>query len=83
MPETQSTPISTPLPTDENLQVYSATIQANLFDLFNYAHQHALLTAAPTSTQGTVGDIALVQLGTAYYIYAKVGKTLWKRVLLS
>jgi len=83
MSETQTTPVSAPLPTDDKLQVFATVLQQNLFDLFNYAHTHTPTNVVPTNTQGNVGDISIVQIGTSYYLYAKVSKTLWKRVLLS
>jgi hypothetical protein len=43
-----------------------------------------IYTAVPATTDGRVSEIRIVDLanGTSYYMYIKVGTSLWKRILL-
>lgn len=58
-------------------------IQRNLEDLFQFAHEHGIRTTAPSSTEGSVGDILPVLLGTTGYLYIKFPEIGWKRVTAS
>lgn len=73
--KTQDFPISDK-PTPE-------TIQRNLEDLFQFAHTHEIRTTAPSSTEGSVGDIVPVLLNGTGYLYIKFSTVGWKRVTAS
>jgi hypothetical protein len=54
------------------------TIQRNLEDLHEVAHNHDLHTSIPNDREGTVGDIVPVQVGNSSYLYIKFPAG-WKR----
>lgn len=84
MSKTQEFPISAPKDEDkQNLTDFAATVQRNAEDLFLLAHSHETRTTAPASTDGAVGDILPVVIGTSYYLYVKFASVGWKRVVLS
>ena len=83
MPKQQRVEVAPPLVEDKEFQDFASVVQNNFVDLFQVAHDHPLHTAAPTASEGTIGDIQLVDLSGTYYIYAKVATAIWKRVLLS
>jgi hypothetical protein len=56
----QTQPVTQPLETDKDLHDFASIIQSNLFDLWNVAHSHVVLLAAPASTDGVLGDITIV-----------------------
>lgn len=79
----QPEPLSPPLSPDrEILNDYSTVIQKNLEQLFELAHGHTVRTVAPTSNEGEIGDIVLVQTTTTFSIYAKFPSG-WKSTLLT
>jgi hypothetical protein len=81
--ERQPKPISPPLEHDrDTLADYSAIIQDNAKDLFQLAHKHRYLTSAPTSNEGTVGDVFLVEESSTFKLYAKFPSG-WKSVTLT
>jgi len=83
MAERQSQPISPPLNVDkESLSDYSAILQDNFTQLFQIAHRHKILTSAPASNEGNVGDIFLVESGGTFSLYAKFSSG-WKSVALT
>lgn len=62
------------------------TIVKNTFDqLFIQAHVHILekLNAAPSATDGSKGDIYLINVGGTDYIFAKTAAGVWKKVALA
>lgn len=77
MARTQQRPIAQPGDADKTLGVYTTVLQGNLEQLFGYAHEHMLKTAAPADSDGTVGDITLVEDGSTTKIYVKF-KSGWK-----
>ena len=73
-----------PLTSDAaSLKDFSSINQQNLNQLFSSSHDHTVFTTAPTSNQGDIMDVILVQLGSSYYLYAKFPVVGWKRTLLS
>lgn len=77
--------VSPPLQNDVgSLKDMASVIQRNLSQLFTNAHTHDILTSAPTSNSGNIGDIELVSLNGTAYLYAKFPSPLnWKRIALS
>ncbi len=73
MAKSQSSPIAPPSQEDLDnlLDDYTSILQANLLELFEGSHDHAVLSADPSSNQGEVGDIALVNDGSTRYIAVK------------
>jgi len=80
----QTAQIVPPLDTDKQLVDFANIIQRNLATLFQAGHVHVgsngVLTAAPTSTQGGIGDILIGLVGGSAYIYFKTDKTTWYRL---
>ena len=75
---------SPPLTFDaSSLKDFSSITQQNMNQLFASSHDHTIFTSAPTSTQGDIMDVILVQLGSSYYLYAKFPVVGWKRTLLT
>ena len=83
MPKQQRIEVAPPLAEDKEFQDFASVVQNNFVDLFQVAHDHPLHTSAPTTSEGNIGDIQLVNLSGTYYIYAKVAIATWKRVVLS
>jgi len=70
--EKQSEPISPPILNDrDTLDDFSAVIQRNIEDLFELAHKHRYRTSAPSSNEGDVGDIYLVEESSTFKVYVK------------
>jgi hypothetical protein len=79
MARQQRRPLAPPLETDKLFRDYTAVIQDNLDELFNVAHVHTVRTTVPLASEGSVGDIVIVNLTGTYYIYAKVDSAVWKK----
>jgi len=77
--------VAPPLTNDfKTFKDYTSVIQNSLSQLFQNAHIHQLLTSAPTTDEGNLGDIKLVNLSGVPYLYIKFPSPLnWKRVVLS
>ena len=77
-----SKPESVPAANPELSDMASSTDR--LLDiLFQAGHEHSVRTTAPIATEGTNGDIILVELSGAPYIYIKFPTLGWKRILAS
>jgi hypothetical protein len=80
----QGLPVVPPLESDKQLIDYSAIIRRGFDTLFQAAHNHVgkngILTSAPTSNMGNVGDILLAVVSANAYIYFKVNDTDWYRL---
>ena len=79
MAKQQRTEVAPPLKNDKELLDFASVVQSNLADLFDVAHEHSLRTTVPTSSEGSVGDLVLVNTNSQWYIYAKVNTTTWLR----
>lgn len=60
MPIQQGPPVVPPQPSDSMLRDFSQIIDGNLKALFQAAHIHKIVTVSPTSRDGAVGDIYLL-----------------------
>jgi len=70
--KTQDKPIGPPREADRELLIeFTAILQRNLEDLFDDAHNHEVKTDLPSTTDGAVGDIQLVDDGTNKYLVAR------------
>ena len=58
-------------------------VQKSFDQLFGFAHDHLVRTAAPTSRDGMSGDLVPVNLSGTYYLYVKMTSTVWARVALT
>jgi hypothetical protein len=58
-------------------------VQRNLEDLYEFAHSHTVRTTAPSSSEGSIGDVIPVELSGVGYLYVKFPTIGWKRVALS
>ena len=68
----QQQPVSPPRPEDrESLDDYASITQDNFRQLFQIAHRHGVRTTAPSSNEGNVEDIILVETSTEKYIAVK------------
>lgn len=80
----QQKPISPPIDSDKKLVDYSSILQDNLSRLFQVGHSHVgsngVLTAAPASNTGSIGDIAIAVVSGSAYIYFKTSATQWYRL---
>ena len=75
--------VSPPTTVDANsLRDFSSVIQQNFEELFEEAHDHQILTVAPTAAEGSVGDISLVEDGLTTKLYVKFS-TGWKSTSLT
>lgn len=55
-----------------------------LQQLFLNSHKHILTqTTAPTSSDGTLGDIYIITISGTDYLYCKTSAGVWKKVALS
>lgn len=61
------------------------SVLKNIFQqLFLNSHKHILpQTTAPTSADGTIGDIYIITVSGTDYLYCKNSSGTWKRVALS
>lgn len=77
-------PVVPPGDEDKKLVDYSSVLRRNCDILFQAAHYHVgkngILTSAPTSNMGNVGDILLAVVSANAYIYFKVNDTDWYRL---
>lgn len=65
---TQSSKVVPPLQSDANLSGFSQIIQSSLQALFQSGHEHKIITAAPKSSDGNVGDIYIVDSSSGKYL---------------
>lgn len=75
--------LAPPSAVDANgLRDYTSVIQQVFEELYEEAHDHQVLTAAPSDADGSQGDIALVDDGSTTKLYAKFPSG-WKSVSLT
>jgi hypothetical protein len=67
----QSEPVVPPRPTDRMLRDFAQIVQASMLALFQAAHVHKIMTTAPTSRDGEVGDIYLLDVAGAKKVCVK------------
>lgn len=60
-----------------------ATLQLNFEQLFQDAHEHMVRESAPTSSDGSVGDMVMVDDGTDVYIAVKTSRGWFKTANLT
>lgn len=70
----QSSPIVPPLPSDASFLNFSQILQGNFLALFQAGHIHAVVSTAPTSRTGGVGDIYIFDDGKNIYLYIKTSR---------
>lgn len=80
MAKQQKRYVSAPITGDrESLSDFSSVVQDNLADIYDLAHTHDIRTTAPEANEGMTGDIVLVELSGAHYLYCKISGDTWKR----
>jgi hypothetical protein len=75
MAKTQKHPIGN----DFNANV----IQENIFELFQYAHEHPVKSSLPTRNEGSPRDIVLVDDGTSVYLCVKTSRGWFRSAALT
>jgi hypothetical protein len=63
MAKVQQRPMASPTQYDKDLKDFTATLQQNLLDLFESAHDHTVHTTAPDPNDGKPGDMWAVDNG--------------------
>lgn len=71
MPLSQNRPVVPPSRTDGMLRDFAQIIQKGLSDLYQAAHYHKIVTAAPNANDGSIGDIYIVNTSTDTYLTIK------------
>lgn len=69
-------------PPTQELTDFTVSIQQNLEEAFQIAHDHRVKTAAPAATDGSIGDVTPVFDGVNYKLYVKF-PTGWRSVVLA
>lgn len=64
-------------------EVQASVLQLNLLDLFQAAHNHVTRSSFPSSKDGSVNDIQVVDTGSAVYICVKTSRGWFKTAALS
>lgn len=67
----QTQPVVPPTLSDVRLSDFSQIIDKNLITLFQAAHVHKIVTAAPSANDGNVGDIYLLDTTTLKQVLIK------------
>jgi hypothetical protein len=79
MAKSQRSPINPPIYTDrETLTDYSKNIQDSMVILYQAAHDHLVLSANPSSKEGSVQTISIVDTGTSVYLVVKTNRGWFK-----
>lgn len=71
MPLKQDKKVVPPIKSDVTLQNFSQVIQNSLAALYQAAHVHKIVTAAPGANDGAIGDIYIVTSPAATYLTIK------------
>jgi hypothetical protein len=72
--------LAPPIPSDRlTLVNFTAILQRLYGTLFQAAHNHTIVTTVPTSNEGNVGDIYIVQTTSSTHLYAKLASG-WTQV---
>jgi hypothetical protein len=80
----QLNPVSPPQPADaELLNDFAAILQRNLEELYQDAHTHDFLSTDPSTSDGAVGDIQLVDDGTNKYLVIRYSDGWYKTANLT
>jgi hypothetical protein len=58
-------------------------IQENLFELFQFAHEHQVKSSFPLATEGLPRDVVIVDDGTSVYICVKTTRGWFKTAALA
>lgn len=58
-------------------------IQENLFELFQYAHDHIVRNSFPSANEGASRDVTIVDTGSAVYICVKTPRGWFKSAALT
>ncbi len=74
MAKTQKQAVSAPKDYDTKLEDFAAVIQENVQELFFDAHDHEVMSAAPTAGEGAPGDLKFVDDGTDVKMYVRTNR---------
>ena len=79
MAKSQRSPINPPIYSDRaTLTDFAKNIQDNMVVLYEAAHDHLVLPANPSSQQGSVQTISIVDTGTSVYLAVKTSRGWFK-----
>lgn len=79
MAKSQQNPVNPPTPSDRpTLTDYSRNIQSSMNVLFQAAHDHLVLKTKPSSGDGAVQTISIVDDGTNVYLAVKTSRGWFK-----
>ena len=75
MAKSQINKVNPPLASDRpTLTDYSQNVQGNMVVLFQAAHDHLVLPAAPSTNDGAIQTISIVDTGKAVYLAVKTSR---------
>lgn len=57
---------------------YSAVIQLTFDDLYQFAHEHKVLTTSPGRNDGSVQTVSIVDTGSSVYLVVKTNRGWFK-----
>lgn len=62
------------MPRDIGNEVQASTAKFLFEELFELAHDHSVRASLPTAQEGNIGDIIIVDTGSAVYICTKTSR---------
>lgn len=79
MAKSQRNPINPPIPSDRpTLTDFAQNIQGNMVVLYQSAHDHLVLSSNPSTTDGAIQTISIVDTGTSVYLVVKTSRGWFK-----
>jgi hypothetical protein len=79
MAKSQPNQINPPVPPDRpTLTDYSQNIQGNFRLLYQSAHDHVVLSSNPSTNDGAIQTISIVDTGTSVYLVVKTSRGWFK-----
>lgn len=79
MAKSQRSKINPPSEKEREMLIdYTGNIQQSFDQLFNFAHDHVVMTTNPKPTDGSIQDIKIVDDGTNVYLVVKTSRGWFK-----
>lgn len=81
MAKSQVNKVNPPIPSDRPMLTdYSQNIQGNMVILFQAAHDHLVLSTNPSSKDGSIQTVSIVDNGKSVYLVAKTSRGWFRSV---